>query len=185
MKVDFRSRNREQDIKIANAMIDAYVFDQLNAKYQANRRAGDWLQERLQALREQAAAAERSVIEFKAKNNIVKASGTLMNEKELTEMTSQLAAARAKTSEGQIRLWRIKAVREAYAQDRPVSAADESISEAMGNPIITGLRTKYLELVNREADWAVRYGKNHDAVVKLRNQIRELRFSIRDELGRI
>ena len=54
-------------------MIDGYVFDQLNAKYQANRRAGDWLQERLQALRDQSAAAERAVIEFKAKNNIVAA----------------------------------------------------------------------------------------------------------------
>ena len=56
MQIDFRSRNPEQAIKIANAMIDAYIFDQLNAKYQVNRRAGDWLQERLQALREQAAA---------------------------------------------------------------------------------------------------------------------------------
>ena len=78
-------------------MIDAYIFDQLNAKYQANRRAGDWLQERLQALREQAAAAERAVIEFKAKNNIVAAGGTLMNEKQLSEMSGQLATARART----------------------------------------------------------------------------------------
>ena len=75
MRIDFRSQNQEQAIKIANAMIDGYIFDQLNAKYQANRRAGDWLQERLQALREQAAAAERAVIEFKAKNNIVAAGG--------------------------------------------------------------------------------------------------------------
>src|SRR5262245_57527944 len=54
--IDFRSRNPEQAVKIANSMVDAYIFDQLNAKYQANRRTGDWLQERLQTLREQAAA---------------------------------------------------------------------------------------------------------------------------------
>ena len=35
----------------------------------------DWLQERLQALREQAAAAERAVIDYKAKNNIVTPAG--------------------------------------------------------------------------------------------------------------
>ena len=85
MQIDFRSRNREQAVKIANAMIDAYIFDQLSAKYQANRRTGDWLQERLQALREQAAASERAVIEFKAKNNIVTAGNTLMNEKQLAD----------------------------------------------------------------------------------------------------
>ena len=40
----------------------------------------------------------------------------------------------------------------------------------MGSGIITNLRTQYLDLVNREADWSARYGKNHAAVVKLRNQ---------------
>ena len=185
MRIDFRSRNREQAVKIANAMIDAYIFDQLNAKYQANRRTGDWLQERLQTLREQAAAAERAVIEFKTKNNIVAASGTLMNEKQLSEMSGQLATARASTSDLQVRLERIEAVRRAYQQDKPASAADETVSEAMSNPIITRLRTQYLDLVNREADWSKRYGKNHTAVVNLRNQIRDIRRSIADELGRI
>ena len=166
-------------------MIDAYIFDQLNAKYQANRRAGDWLQERLQTLREQAAAAERAVIEFKAKNNIVAAGGTLMNEKQLSEMSGQLASARASTSDVQIRLERIEAVRQAYQQDKPASAADETVSEAMSNAIITRLRNQYLDLVNREADWSARYGKNHTAVVNLRNQIRDIRRSIADELGRI
>src|SRR5262245_27711185 len=90
VKVDFRSRNREQAVKIANAMIDAYVYDQLSAKYQATRRTGDWLQERLQALREQAAASERAVIEFKAKNNIVTAGNTLVNDKQLAGLHEQL-----------------------------------------------------------------------------------------------
>jgi succinoglycan biosynthesis transport protein ExoP len=185
MKVDFRSRNREQAVKIANAMIDAYVFDQLSAKYQANRRTGDWLQERLQTLREQAAAAERAVIEFKAKNNIVTAGGnTLMDEKQLTELHGQLAAARTHTADLQARLERIQAVRRAYQQDQPASDADETVAEAMTNPIITTLRTKYLDLQRREADWSVRYG-NTTYVVNLRRQIQDIRKSIRDELGRI
>jgi succinoglycan biosynthesis transport protein ExoP len=185
LRVDFRSQNPEQAAKIANAMTDAYIFDQLNAKYQANRRAGDWLQERLQTLREQAAAAERAVIEFKAKNNIVTAGGTLMNDKQLSESSGQLAAARARTSDLQLRLERIQAVREAYQQDKPASAVDETVTEAMNNAIITSLRTQYLNLVNREADWSKRYGKNHTAVVNIRNQIRDLRRSMGDELGRI
>jgi polysaccharide biosynthesis transport protein len=185
MRIDFSSRSRELATKVASAMIDAYIFDQLNAKYQANRRAGDWLQERLVALREQAAAAERAVIEFRAKNNIVAAGGTLMNEKQLSEMSGQHASARARASDLQVRLGRIEAVRKAYQQDRPPSASDESVAEAMNNPIINGLRGKYLDFVNREADWSVRYGKNHVAVVNLRNQIRDMRKSILDELGRI
>jgi succinoglycan biosynthesis transport protein ExoP len=185
MKIDFRSRNREQAVKIANAMVDAYIFDQLNAKYQANRRTGDWLQERLQTLREQAAASERAVIDFKAKNNIVTTGNTLINEKQLSDLNEKLAAARTKTSDLQARLERVRAVRRAYQQDQPGSEADETVTEAMSNPIITQLRTQYLTLMNREADWSVRYGKNHASVVNLRRQIREIRRSIHDELGRI
>jgi polysaccharide biosynthesis transport protein len=185
VKIDFRSRNREQAIKIVNTMIDAYILDQLNAKYQANRRTGDWLQERLQTLREQAAASERAVIEFKAKNNIVAAVGTLMNEKQLSEMSGRLATARANTTDVQVRLERIEAVRRAYQEDKSASAADETVSEAMNSSIITRLRNQYLDLVNREADWSTRYGKSHSAVVNLRNRIRDIRRSIADELGRI
>jgi polysaccharide biosynthesis transport protein len=186
MRINFRSPNKEQATRIANAMIDGYIFDQLNAKYQANRRASDWMQERLQALREQAAAAERTVVEYKAKNNIVAAGGTLMNEKELSEIGGGLVSARVKASDLQMRLERIQAVRKAYQQDRPSPGEqDETVSEAMSSTIITALRTKYLDLVNREADWSTRFGKNHNAVVVLRNQIRDIRRSIGDELGRI
>jgi polysaccharide biosynthesis transport protein len=185
VQIKFQSHDREQAPKIANATIDAYIFDQLNAKYQASRRAGDWLQERLQALREQAAAAERAVIEFKAKNNIVAAGGTLINEKQLSEMSGQLAAARSHVSDLQARIGRTEAVRQAYRQDQPTAGADETISEALNDGIINQLRTRYLEYVNREAEWSTKYGKNHVAVVNLRNQIRDIRRSINDELGRI
>src|SRR5262245_20664351 len=54
----------------------------------------------------------------------------------------------------------------------------------MSNSIITNLRGKYLDLRNRESDWSARFG-NTQFVVNLRRQIRDLRKSIGDELGRI
>jgi succinoglycan biosynthesis transport protein ExoP len=183
--IDFGSRSAEQAAKVANAVIDGYIFDQLNAKYQANRRAGDWLQERLQALREQAASAERAVIEFKAKNNIVAASGTLINETQLSEITGQLATAHAHASDVQARLLRIEAIRQSYQPDRSGPGADETISDALNNPLITQLRAKYLEYLNKEADYSAKYGKDHAATVHWRDMMHNMRGSIYDELGRI
>jgi polysaccharide biosynthesis transport protein len=108
-----------------------------------------------------------------------------MDEKQLTELHGQLSAARTHTADLQARLGRIEAVRGAYQQDQPTSEADETVTEAMSNPIIQKLRGQYLDLVNRESDWSVRYGKNHTSVVNLRRQIRDIRRNIRDELGRI
>ena len=186
VQIDFHSKDPDVATKVANAMTDAYIYDQLNAKYQANRRSNDWLQERLQSLREQTATAERAVIEFKAKNNIVSAGGgTIMTDKQVTDTSVQLAAARARASDLQVRLERIEAVRKAYQEDEPTAGLDETVSEAMSNTIISGLRARYLDLLNRQADWSVRYGKNHVAVVNLRNQIKDIRKSIHSELGQI
>ena len=189
IKIDFDGRNPELDAKIANEMVNAYIFDQMNAKYQSSRRAGDWLQERLQNLRDQAAAAERAVVQFKAKNNIVSSGGTLINDKQLGEISDDLGKARARTAELQARLERMDAVRQGYQReyspDQRGLAVDENFAEAMSNSVIGSLRTKYLDLINREADWSARYGASHVAVVNLRNQIRDIRRSIFDELGRI
>ena len=69
------------------------------------------------------------------------------------------------------------AVRQSYQQEYPrISPAclvGENFSEAMSNSIISSLRAKYLDLTNREADWAARYGADHISVQNIRNQIRD------------
>ena len=65
--IGFRSYDPERAAQIANAVADAYIVDQLEAKYQATRRASAWLQDRIKELRDQVSNAERAVVEFKAK----------------------------------------------------------------------------------------------------------------------
>jgi polysaccharide biosynthesis transport protein len=188
IKIDFAGRDPELAAKIANEMVNAYIFDQMNAKYQASRSAGDWLQERLQNLRDQAATAERAVVQFKAKNNIVSAGGTLVSEQQLGDTSAALGKTRAQVANLQARLERMDAVRQSYQQDsrdQPGLPVGENFSEAMSNPIINSLRAKYLDLTNREATWAARYGAEHVSVQNIRNQIKDMRRSIADELGRI
>jgi succinoglycan biosynthesis transport protein ExoP len=189
IRIDYTGRDPELAAKIANEMVNAYIFDQMNAKYQASRSAGDWLQERLQNLRDQAAAAERAVVQFKAKNNIVSAGGTLMSEQQVGDTSAALGKTRAQVANLQARLERMDAVRQSYQQeysrDQPGLPAGENFSEAMNNSIVSSLRAKYLDLTNRETDWAARYGAGHVSVQNIRNQIRDIRRSIADELGRI
>src|SRR5262245_2385378 len=77
------SRNAEKSAQIANAVATAYIDDQLEAKHKANMTATTWLQERLQELGKRNALAERAILEFKQKNNIVAAAGKRMDEQNL------------------------------------------------------------------------------------------------------
>jgi succinoglycan biosynthesis transport protein ExoP len=187
IEIAFRSLQPERAAQIANAVADAYIVDQLEAKYQATQRASVWLQDRIRELRDQASAAERAVVEFKTKNNIVTtggpdAHGRLMGEQQVAELSSQIVIARAQSSEARARLDRIETVLRA---DSPDATVDATVADSLQNQVITKLRSQYLELANREGDWSARYGANHLAAVNLRNQMGEIRKSILNELRRI
>lgn len=182
IEVSFRSASAERAAEIANAIADAFIRDQQDAKLEANRRASEWLEDRMRGLLEQASAADRAVAAFKRENNIVSADGKLINDQQLTDFNARLVAARARTSETQARLSRIQSV---IRSDKPDATVDPTVSDALNNPIITRLRQQYLDLVNREADFSNRYGANHQATVQLRNQIRDIRESILEELRRV
>ena len=185
IQIGFRSYDPEHAAQIANALADAYIVDQLEAKYQATRRASVWLQDRIKELRDQVSIAERAVVEFKIKNNIVStgsADKPLLGQQQVAELSSQLVIARAQTAEARARLDRIGTVLKA---DLPNATFGATVADTLKNEVVSKLRSQYLELAAREADWSAKYGRDHIAVVNLRNQMREIRNSIFDELKRL
>lgn len=178
MDIEFTSVSADKAARIANAIADAYIVDQLEAKYQATKRASVWLQDRIKELRTQATAAQRAVVAFKEKNNIVDTGGRLMTEQQLAEVNSQLIMAKASTAEAKARLDRINDI---MKQDIP----DASVTDALKNDTIIKLRGQYVDIAARAAEWAGKYGPNHLAVIRLRSQMQEIRRNITDELSRI
>jgi succinoglycan biosynthesis transport protein ExoP len=183
LDIGFTSLSPARAAEIANAIADAYIVDQLQSKYQATKRASSWLQDRIKELRQQASDADRAVLDYKEKNNIVSVGGTndnpkLLGEQQITELNTQLGQARAQAEEAKARLERINDV---LKQDVP----DAAVADSLHSDVITRLRNQYLDLAAKEAIWSDRYGVNHLATVNLRTQMTELRRSIQDELSRI
>ncbi|WP_424579824.1 AAA family ATPase [Bradyrhizobium sp. USDA 241] len=184
--ISFSSSSAVRAAEIVNAVANTYVLDQLNARFDANRRATGWLQERLQELGDQALTAQRAVDIYKAQNNIVSLDGKPITEQQITEINNRLAAARTQTSEATAKLARYEAL---LASDPKKSSSmvdlDAIGSDGLNSPIITALRQQYLELSRREAELTARVGRDHLAVVNIRNRIREFRVSIFDEVRRL
>lgn len=181
IEIEYRSHKAARAAEIANAFADCYIEDQLKFRYQSARQAASWLEERIQELGDRIAIADQAVVQFRAKNNIVAAGGQLITEQQLTELNTQLVSAREKTAEARARLDRIEKI----IREDPATGQGGSVADSLNNPIIVNLRARYLELVNREADWARRFGTDHDAVTNVRRQIQEVRGSILDELRRV
>ena len=110
LDIGYTARNPDLAAKMANAIGDAYIDDQLNAKYQTTRRANGWLEDRIKELRAQAAAADLAVYEYKEKNKIIdlRAAGTgatdssvrLLGDEQVQQLNAQVILARAAYSRG-------------------------------------------------------------------------------------
>jgi polysaccharide biosynthesis transport protein len=184
LDVGFTSLNGGRAAAIANAIADAYIVDQLDAKYQATKRASVWLQDRIKELRKQATDADRAVLDYKEKNQIVSVGGNspggprLLGEQQIEDLNTQLGTARAAAEDAKAKSERINDVMQ---RDVP----DAAVTDSLHSDVINRLRNQYLDIAAREAIWSAKYGVNHLAAVNLRTQMTELRRSIHDELGRI
>lgn len=187
-QISYTSLDPVKAAKIANAFADAYIEDQLDAKFEATRRASDWLQQRLGELRQQATAAYKAVQDFKSANNIIiGADGKLTSEIELNQLGIALAKARSDTSEARAKLDRIERVlQERTAFDpKHLNIPDPVVTDALSSPVITKLRQQFLEDQNKVGEWSAKYGANHMAVQNLRSDMATIQQSIWDEISRI
>jgi exopolysaccharide transport family protein len=173
--------------EIANAIANAYIDDQLKARFEANKTAMLWLQQRLHALGEQAESAERAVNTYKSKNNIVTSTeGKSIDEQKISELNSRLAAARAQTTEATVRLDRYEsALKHSPETLDSIGKMDAAGSDLLVSPIITALRQQYFDTQRRENEYAIRFGKDHQSVINLLNRMREIRKSIQEEVRRL
>jgi polysaccharide biosynthesis transport protein len=185
--IGFLSLSPGRAAQIANATADAYIDDQLEAKYQATRKAGIWLQDRIQELRTQASTAEQAVLDFKKANNIVDTGGRLIGEQQLAELNSQIVLTRAATAEAKARLDRLSEITKNGISnlDDVIRSPDPAVADALRSEVINKLRSQYLDTANQEAIYSARLGRDHLVVVNLRNQMFEYRKSIFDELKHI
>jgi polysaccharide biosynthesis transport protein len=178
LEIAFTSPSPSLAATIANAVAESYLNDKLDAKYQATRRAGEWLQDRIEELRQQSLASDLAVQKFRAANGLVTAGNGLVSDQQLTELNSALIVARADTARAQARYDRIQ---EILASGQ----TDAIVTDALDSSVINTLRQKYLEASKLESEITRRLGPDHVQAVRLRQEMSEYNRLMFDELKRI
>ncbi|QIG49747.1 polysaccharide biosynthesis tyrosine autokinase [Nordella sp. HKS 07] len=164
--------------KVAKGVAEAYLADQLNAKFEATRLAGGWAQERMKDLQREALKSDLAVQKFRADHGLIAASGKLVSEQQLSELNSQLILARTETAAAEAKYQRLQSIIDGGQPDAIVAGTLDSA-------IVNDLRAKYLEASRLAAEIAEKTGPDHVQVKRLRNSMDEYRKLIFDELGRI
>jgi hypothetical protein len=91
IEISFRSRDAAKTLLITNAVADAYIRDQLQAKSEVAKQADTWMQQRITELGAQLNDAARAVQRFKAKAGILD-TGTQNGDGRLIDQLTELEA---------------------------------------------------------------------------------------------
>ena len=158
--INVTSENPDRAAAIANAIADQYLVEQLDAKFDATRRANTWLETRLADLREDVNLAESQVEAFRAASGLLRAGQGTLNEQKLSELSGQLIIERSQLAEAQARLSSVEDLR-SQGQSAEISG------EALRSNVITNLRRQQAEINRERADLENRYGPLHPEMQRI------------------
>jgi len=125
--IEFQSADPELAARGANLIAEKYLSFQQVAKQDQARSAGQWLSGELEKLRSRVSEAEAKVEDYRAKSNLfVGSNNTSLVGQQLTELSSQVSAARAQKADTEARA---RQIREALRSGQSLDSSDVANSE--------------------------------------------------------
>lgn len=164
--------------EIANTVADLYIVEQLEAKFEATRRAAKWLNDRLTGLRSQVNESESAVESYRKSSRLIEGKGTTIASQQMGELNSQLIVARGARAEATARL---RQVSELLNEKNGA----ESAAEVLNSPLIQGLRGQEAEIQRRAAELSQEFGEKHPKMINIRAEIGDLKSKISAEVRKI
>lgn len=177
MKVTFQSENAQKSARLAGAIANAYVEDQLEAKFQATQKATQWLSGRISELSQKAQIADAAVQQYKAEHNItLTTTGGSVVEQQIAQISAQLTAAKTDLAEKQANYGRLAAL----AKSGHAAAS----SQVLASPVVAALRAQESQLTSQMANLESKYGPRHPKMLDLQAQKQMLDGKIDEEIQR-
>jgi uncharacterized protein involved in exopolysaccharide biosynthesis len=162
---------------------DAYIVDQLDARFELAKRASAWLSDRLVDLRQQLRDSEEAVAKFRNDHGLVRVGPNVaLNDQQLAELNNKLIAARTEAAEKRTR---VEFLAEVAAGKKTLASLPDTFQSAGQSTAIGSLRGKLADASQREADLLARYSSRHPAVVNVQAEKRDIERSIAAETQRI
>jgi len=180
IKLLFTATDPALSQRIVNTVADLYLVEQLEAKFEATKRANNWLSERVQDLKQQVLASEQAVQQWREEHKLTAADarGTTVSTQQLGELNTQLIIASADRAQKESRLRQ-------FQEQAKGGRIDVSAPEVAQSPLVAQLRAQETEIIRREADLSARYGDKHPAIINVRAELRDVRRQIGSEINKI
>ena len=178
IEINASSGNPKVAATLANTLAEVYLDNQLETKFQATKRAQEWLNERLAVLREELRDAESTVVAHRAATGLLRTGDTTLTEQTIRDINSELTQAQSDYAQKSARL---RNMNDQMRANRGI----ETIAEAQSSSAIGNLRAQQTALSARKADVIRRYDVRHPEYQKVMAEEADNARQIEAELQRI
>lgn len=176
--VEFSSANPDLAARVANTIAETYLAVQQAAKLDQTRAAGTWLAGEIEKMRKKVEEAEAKVEEYRTRSNLfVGSNNTTLPSQQLTELNSQIAAARGQKADLEARA---RQLRDLIHSGKPIESSDIANSESMRRMI-----EQRIALRSQLAEQSTTLLDRHPRILELKAQIAEIDRQIRAEGERL
>lgn len=161
VKVSFDSTDNELAAQVANAVVEAYVENDLEARSQMTQKASMWLMKRLEGLRKNLETSEQALQRYREKENIIDSKGVVLSGtgKQFEEVSSYLAAARMRLAEAQSAYNQVK-----DHQGQSLKTL-ESIPAVLRDPTVHQMKQAYSDATRVLTEYKSRYAPAHPKMI--------------------
>lgn len=166
--VTVESPDGAMSARVANAIAEVYLADQVDNKNEANRRATEWLEERLAELRRNLQVAEEAVATYRRDKGLSGSPEAAVSSQSLTELNNKYISAKTRRIEKEGRL-----VALSKASLNPNELAN--IAEVASNSALRSLRTQESELTRKVAELSIQFGPNHPRLIQAHTELASVR----------
>ena len=180
VKVSVFSESPALATKAANAMAQAYIDSQLEAKTGLTQQASGWLEERLGGLKAQMNESEARLQAYRDENNLVDVKGvnTLLS-KELDQITEKLIDAKSRRLELESSFEQLKSLKEQNY---------ESLSQLpviLAHNLVAKLRENETSAELKVSELSKRYGPKHPKMIAAKSDLDAVRNATLIQMKRL
>lgn len=163
VQITFVSHDRELAAKVPNALAEAFIEGDLEARMAMTQKATEWLRERMGELRAKVDTSERALQEYRDRERIVDAKGLVFAGagRQLEELTKSLVEARQKRAEAESAYSLVQQIKAKRAQ-----AGYDSVPAVLRSPLVQRAREQEAEAERRLSDASKRYGPEHPRLIQ-------------------
>ncbi|MEP2921487.1 polysaccharide biosynthesis tyrosine autokinase [Sulfitobacter sp.] len=162
---------------IANTVIELYIQQQIDQRSRVIRDATAFLTERIEDMRQSVEEAESRIEDFRSNQVAETGTSAQTSERQLLELSTQLALAQADLAQVQSRYDRILSVIETEGIERA--------AELLTSPFVLSLRQRISETNRLEAELATRFADDYPDRLVARAEIEQLTAELAQEVRQI